>query len=128
MQELFITTRDLLLDMASATGLTYKEVNVLVWYFFIPFTWAILFDLIVGRHRGKLVVGLISLIAGLTLYFASRTEWLFDRSCELLLGSNVGGSYVNASVVICLFVPLAVYLIMVPWAAICLWKRHRLVE
>jgi len=125
MQELFVTTRDLLLDMASATGLSYKEVNVLVWYLFIPFTWAILIDLIVGRHLAKMVAGLICLIAAVTLYFSGRTEWLFDRSCELLLGSNVGGSYVNASVIICLFVPLAIYLVAVPWAAICFWKRRR---
>ena len=124
MQELFVTTRDLLVDMAEASGLTYKEVNVLVWYFCIPLTWAILFDLISGNHRGKLVAGVICVVAGLTLYFTGLTEWLFDWSCELLLGSNVGGNYVNASVIICLFVPVVIYAIMIPWAVIATWKRR----
>ncbi|MEL7500742.1 MAG: hypothetical protein AAFN77_24325 [Planctomycetota bacterium] len=124
MQELFITTRDLLFEMANATGLSYKEINVLVWYFVIPFSWAVLFDVIVGKHRGTLVVGLISLVIGALLHFSGSTEWLFDRSCEFLVGSEVGGSYVNASVIICLFVPLAIYAIMVPWAGIATWKRR----
>ena len=124
MQELFIITRDFLLETANATGLTYKEVNVVIWYFFIPFTWAVLFDVIFGRHRGKLIVCLAGAIFGIALALSGSTEWLFDKSCEFLLGSNVGGNYVNASVIICLFIPVVVYAIMIPWACVSLWKRR----
>ena len=124
MEELFVLTRDLLLDMASATGLTYKEVNIVVWYFVIPFTWAVLFDLIAGGHRCKIIAGLLCLVCGIALALTGTTEWLFDRSCEFLLASNVGGNYVNASVIICLFVPVAMYAIMIPWACVSCWKRR----
>lgn len=35
-----------LLEIADKTGLTYNEVNILVYYLFIPLTWTIMLDLI----------------------------------------------------------------------------------
>ena len=49
MKQLFVQTRDFLLEIAASTGLSYSEVNVLVWYVLIPFTWAILFDRMSGN-------------------------------------------------------------------------------
>lgn len=125
MNELFILTRDTLMICAEWTGLSYKEINVYVWYFCIPCSWALLLDLIVSGHRAKttaIVLGLAGLAA---LWVTDATAWLFDRSCEFLLLSNIGGNYINASVWICLAVPLLVYAILIPWAAIRVFTHRR---
>ena len=126
MKQLFVLTRDFLLEIASYTGLSYNEVNVFVWYVLIPFTWAILFDLIFGKHFAKTIVGGLGLIAIAVVKFTGSADLIFEQSAKCLLASNVGGSYVNASVVICLFVPIIVYLVMIPWAGYStIRRRHR---
>ncbi len=103
--------------LESVTGWSYKEINVIVWYFVIPATWALLLDRIVGRHFFKLGFGVVALGVLCTVDFASFSEWLFDRSVDFLNGFNVlGSNYTNSSVIICLFVPFAVYAVLV-WLA-----------
>ena len=125
MTQLFVLTRDFLLEIASYTGLSYNEVNVLVWYVLIPFTWAILFDLIFGKHFAKIIVGGVGLIAIAVVQITGSADLIFEQSAKFLLASNVGGSYVNASVVICLFVPIIIYLVMIPWAGYSTFRRRQ---
>ena len=125
MQELFVLTRDGLLEIANATGLSYKEINVLLWYFAIPLTWAFLLDLILGKHVVKLAALAVGAVVLIGLYRFDSVEWLFDLSCEFLLASDVGGNYVNASVIICLFVPVLIYIVLIPWAFVAFIRRRR---
>ena len=125
MTQLFVLTRDFLLEIASYTGLSYNEVNVLVWYVLIPFTWAILFDLIFGKHFAKIIVGGVGLIAIAVVQITGSADLIFEQSAKFLLASNVGGSYVNASVAICLFVPIIIYLVMIPWAGYSTFRRRQ---
>ena len=125
MTQLFVLTRDFLLEIASYTGLSYNEVNVLVWYVLIPFTWAILFDLIFGKHFAKIIVGGVGLIAIAVVQITGSADLIFEQSAKFLLASNVGGSYVNASVVICLLVPIIIYLVMIPWAGYSTFRRRQ---
>ena len=117
MRYLFRITQDFLMSLESVTGWSYKEINVIVWYFVIPATWAILLDRIFGKHFFKLGFGVIALGVLCSVNFESFSGWLFDRSADFLNGFNViGSNYTNSSVIICLFVPLAIYAILI-WLA-----------
>ena len=45
---IFRKVADALYDGASAVGITYNEINILVYYLLIPLTWTILFDCWLG--------------------------------------------------------------------------------
>ena len=45
------------------TGLTYNEINIVVYYIVIPFSWTILLDKIFKIHYLKLSYGLIVIVS-----------------------------------------------------------------
>ncbi len=117
MRRLFVLTRDILLSIGEATGWTYKEVNVIVWYFVIPATWAVLLDQIFGTHRFKIAFTASAVAVLSSVDFHSFSNWLFDRSADFLNSLNaLGSNYVNSSVIVCLLIPIVVYAVLL-WFA-----------
>ncbi|MDR1555996.1 MAG: hypothetical protein LBS88_03040 [Tannerellaceae bacterium] len=111
-----------LLHMISAiTGLSYNEINIIVYYFCIPFSWLAMLDKFFDFHWFKIGFALLTVVfLVLGPNFGKFCDALFTRSVEFLnLFSNYGMNYITASVVICVILPLMVY------ALLCLmlyWK------
>lgn len=98
--------------IARKTGLTYNEINILVYYLVIPLSWTVLFD--IGL---KLPLTTPILLASwCVIWIAKRRhfkKWCdktFDKSVRFLLFfKRIGWNYELASVIICVILPLLVY-------------------
>ena len=96
--------------LSELTGFTYKEVNIIVYFFVIPSFFALLLDRIIGKHYVKTGIVVLSTIVLLSIdNFEAFAESLFN-DCAVFLKSFgfLGMNYVEASVVICVFLPLLV--------------------
>ena len=94
--------------------MSYNEVNILVYFFLIPFSWLCMLDGVLGFHYLKIGFALFSL--GFTFRcrdFAGFSDWLFDRSAVFLLSfKRFGIGYVHSSVLICVLLPMFVYMFL----------------
>ena len=97
---------------AQLTGRTYREVNILVYYFMVPFSWLVMLDQIFGFHYFKISFLLVCLGFYLGCRdFKSYSDWLFEKSVVFLnLFNKMGSNYVSSSVWICVALPLIIYL------------------
>ncbi len=114
----FSLTVQLLMGIASATGFTYNEINIIVYYMILPFIYLALLDRILRRHVLKIafVLGWIILLCVMR-DFNKLSDDLFRYSVEFLrLFSVVGLDYIAASVVICLVVPGLILAVLLAWA------------
>ena len=93
--------------IASVTGFTYNEINIIAYYIILPFVHVALIDRIMHKHILKIIyvvawTGALCLIKD----FAAFSNSLFNGSVDfLLMFSHVGLDYVSASVVICVVLP-----------------------
>ncbi|MCM1292363.1 MAG: hypothetical protein NC230_02125 [Bacteroides sp.] len=94
-------------------GLTYNEVNILVYYLLIPLSWTIMIDCLIGIP----VTTFALLFIWMGIFIATRRhfrEWCdrsFQYSVDFLNWFNRWGSnYELNSVVICVAVPLVIYI------------------
>lgn len=111
---IFKAVSDFLYSMGRKTGLTYKEVNILLYYFIIPFTWICLLDIIYDFHYLKMSFALFTagFIAGCR-NFRAYSDWLFQKSFVFLNYFNrYGGNYISSSVWICVSLPIFIYAIL----------------
>lgn len=115
MQKIFKFTYDVLMWLSSLTGFSYKEINIIVWFIIIPFSWALLIDKIIGKHYLKISFSTIIIITLLLINdFSSFSNWLFDKSADFLRGFEfLGIDYIASSVIICVIIPIAVYYILI---------------
>jgi hypothetical protein len=99
---------------ANKTGRTYNQINVIFYYFFIPFTWLLLLDLLLNFHYLKISFGIFLLGFSFGCRdFKAYSDWLFDRSVSFLLYFNkYGSNYVASSVWICVSLPLLIYALL----------------
>lgn len=105
MKILFDHTVKALLAIAAKFRLTYHETNVLVWYFFLPLIWALILSIQLHATWLFIAAAVLALIFGSG--FKKYSDRLFLSSAKfLLLFKHVGMSYVVASVVICLALPV----------------------
>ena len=97
---------------AQLTGRTYREVNILVYYFMVPFSWLVMLDQIFGFHYFKISFLLVCLGFYLGCRdFKSYSDWLFEKSVVFLsLFNKMGSNYVTSSVWICVALPVLTYL------------------
>ena len=111
---LFNATASGLHKTARFLRISYNEINILVWYFLIPFSWLCILDGILGFHFLKMGFALFTLgFAFGCRDFACFSDWLFDRSVVFLLSfRRFGMGYVLSSVLICVLVPLGIYLFL----------------
>ena len=110
MNKLFELTYNFLVLLSEFTGFTYKEVNIIIWFYLIPSFWLVLIDKANNSHRFK-ITGLILIATSLLLIsdFPQFSNDLFHMSATFLLSFNeIGSNYVTSSVVICLFIPIAI--------------------
>ena len=101
--------------LSRITGFSYKEINIIVWFILIPLSWAFLIDKIKGQHYFKIGFTLITIMALLFIRnFSEFSNQLFDASANFLRSfSPIGMDYTEASVIICLLVPLVVYVVLI---------------
>ena len=97
---------------ATAIGITYNEINIIVYYLLIPLSWTIMFDCWSGSPTTSFA--LIFIWCGIKIgkwgRFREWSDWAFMRSVDFLNYFNrFGGNYVLNSVVICVLVPIIIY-------------------
>ena len=114
MNKIFIVVRDILVWLANISGFSYMAVNIIVYYFVIPFIYFIILDQILGSHYFKISFLIIISVTLLRIRdFELFSDWLFRKSADFLRSfSSIGMNYTVASVVICVFIPLAVFLVL----------------
>ena len=110
--------------LARLTGTTYTEVNIVVYYLLIPLSWMIMLDYIIGLPL-LTPVFLMALVVFLWkdhMTFRSRCVWLFSKAAKFLLCfRRIGWNYVVSSVIICVVIPLLIYIVLI--CATTHWSR-----
>ena len=114
MNKIFIVVRDILEWLANISRFSYMAVNIIVYYFVIPFIYFIILDQILGAHYFKISFLIIISVTLLRIRdFELFSDWLFGKSADFLRSfSSIGMNYTVASVIICVFIPLAVLLVL----------------
>ena len=115
MNKLFELTYNFLVILSELTGFTYKEVNIIIWFYLIPFFWFFLIDKANNSHRFK-ITGLILIATSLLLIsdFPQFSNHLFHKSATFLRSFNqIGSNYIVSSVVICLFIPIGITIYLI---------------
>ena len=115
-KQTFAVVANSLLFIGKETGLTYNEVNILVYYLLIPLSWTVMFDCWVGIP----VTSAALMCVWIGIFIATRhtfREWCdraFQDSVKFLNWFNRwGGNYVLNSVIICVLLPLLVYGVLI---------------
>ena len=92
--------------IAKLTGATYNEVNIVIYYLLIPLSWVIMADY-------------LTKLPFLTPMFAMAwIIFLWKDQVEFLLWfKRIGWNYVISSVIICVVIPILIYIELV--YAIC---------
>lgn len=109
---IFRKVAEVLLRGASALDITYNEINIIVYYLLIPMSWTIMLDFYLGYPVTTCALSLIwiGIKIGTWGMFREWSDWAFMRSVDFLNFFNRwGGNYVLNSVVICVLIPILVY-------------------
>lgn len=99
--------------IAKLTGATYNEVNIVVYYLLIPLSWMIMTDYITKLPflTAMFIIAWIIFLWKDPMTFRNRCDWLFGKSVEFLLWfKRLGWNYVVSSVLICVVVPILIYI------------------
>jgi len=114
-ERIFYNVANDLMSYARMFKITYNEINIIVYFFFIPFSWLVLLDLIFEFHYLKIAFGVFAL----GFYFLCRdfrafSDKLFRQSVNFLNYFNrFGSTYIITSVWICVFVPASIYAFLI---------------
>lgn len=99
--------------IAKITGTTYNEVNIIVYYLVIPLSWTIMLDYITRMP----FLTLLFLLAWIVFIwkdkmdFRNRCDLAFKKSVDFLLWfQKIGWNYIVSSVIICVVIPILVYI------------------
>ena len=98
--------------IAKLTGSTYNEVNIIVYYLLIPLSWAVMIDYLTKLPfiSPMFVLAWIVFLWKDPMKFRDRSDWAFMKSVDFLLWfKRIGWNYVVSSVIICVIVPILVY-------------------
>ena len=99
--------------VSKLTGATYNEVNIIVYYLLIPLSWAAMVDYITMMPflTPMYIFAWVIFLWKDQMKFRDRCDWAFDKSVEFLLYfKKIGWNYIVSSVIICVVVPILVYL------------------
>ena len=99
--------------VAKLTGATYNEVNIIVYYLLIPLSRAAMVDYITMMPflTPMYIFAWVIFLWKDQMKFRDRCDWAFDKSVEFLLYfKKIGWNYIVSSVIICVVVPILVYL------------------
>ena len=102
--------------MAKLVGITYKEMNIFVYYFVIPLSWCALLDIACERLWSFPLFSCLWCVLWAFIIFYNRhgfRAWCvraFDNSVKFLLWfQRIGWNYYVSSVIICVIIPILVY-------------------
>ena len=98
--------------IAKFTGLTYNEVNIIVYYLIIPLTWTLMIDYLTEMPflTPMIIIGWIIFLWKDQMKFRDRCDWAFDKSVDFLFYfKKIGWNYIVSSVIICVVVPVLIY-------------------
>ena len=118
MKTVFWITANLLNEIAKSTGMTYNEINIIVYYLIIPLTWTVMVDIIIGVPLFTTLL----ILAWFYILNKLRTKRNFRIWCDrafkdsvdfLLWFKRIGWNYVVSSVIICVIVPIIIYGILI---------------
>ena len=110
---IFRNIADALYSASIVIGITYNEINIIVYYLLIPLTWTIMLDcwLETPITTYALVFMWMGIKIGTWGRFKEWSDWAFMRSVVFLNYFNQwGGNYVLNSVIICVIVPVFIYM------------------
>ena len=99
--------------IAKLTGMTYNEVNIIVYYLLIPLSWAVMVDYITMLPFLSLmyIIAWVIFLWKDPMKFRDRCDWAFDKSVDFLLWfKKIGWNYVVSSVIICVVIPILIYM------------------
>ena len=101
--------------LATLLHLTYNEINIIVYYFLIPLSWAIILDVWIGFPIITLIF--LCIWAGIYIatykFFKEWCDWVFEDSVKFINYFNRwGGNYILNSVIICVVIPIVIYLVL----------------
>jgi hypothetical protein len=102
--------------IAKLTGLTYKEVNIIVYYLLIPFSWTVMIDYIamLPLLTPMYLISWVIFLWKDPMKYRARCDWMFEKSVDFLLWfKKIGWNYVVSSVIICVVAPVLVYIELV---------------
>ena len=102
--------------IAKLTGTTYNEVNIIVYYLLIPLSWTAMVDYITMMPflTPMYIIACVIFLWKDQMKFRDRCNWAFDKSVEFLLWfKKIGWNYVVSSVIICVVVPVLIYIELV---------------
>jgi hypothetical protein len=115
MKLIFNIVAHILFFIAKRSKMTYNEINIIVYYFLIPFSWLILLDIIFDFHYLKITFVLLCILFfTFCKNFRVFSDRLFEKSVSFLNFFNrFGSNYVSSSVWICVAIPIIVYIILI---------------
>ena len=99
--------------IAKITGTTYNEVNIIVYYLVIPLSWTIMLDYITRMPflTPLFLLAWIVFIWKDKMDFRTRCDLAFKKSVDFLLWfQKIGWNYIVSSVIICVVIPILVYI------------------
>lgn len=107
MNEIFVLVYSILEGISKITGLSYNEINIIVYYIIVPFVYLSLFDKLFKKHYCKIGFSIaVILFLIFVKDFSFFSDDLFDKSVRFLQWFEViGWNYIVASVIICVIVP-----------------------
>ena len=100
---------------ARILGITYNELNIIVYIILIPLAWAYMIDKAYKFHRIKLsYLFFLLLILGLGGTFETNCDRLFII-CQrfLCLFYPIGINYTEASVIFCVIAPILIHIALI---------------
>ena len=115
-RQIFVKVAMALYRGAQRLGITYNEINILVYYLLIPLTWTIMVDILIGTPMTTSALLLVwtGIRIGTVGRFSEWCDWAFMRSVDFLNYFNRwGGNYYLNSVVICVVIPMLIYIALV---------------
>lgn len=99
--------------IAKLTGSTYNEVNIIVYYLIIPLSWTVMIDYLTKLPflTPMFVLAWVIFLWKDTMKFRDRCDWAFQKSVDFLLWfKRIGWNYIVSSVIICVVVPIIIYI------------------
>ena len=111
-QSIFELVANALYSGAKMLGITYNELNIIVYIILIPLVWAYMIDKAFKFHYLKAAHLVFLLLAfGIAGTFENNCDGLF-LLCQLFLCAfyPIGIDYTTASVIFCVIVPILIHI------------------
>ena len=99
--------------IAKLSGTTYNEVNIIVYYLVFPLSWMVMVDYITKMPflTPMFILAWVIFLWKDKMKFRNRCDLAFDKSVDFLLWfKKIGWNYIVSSVIICVVVPILVYI------------------